>query len=96
MGSEREAMDDYTIFQAPTAAEDETPLARPATAIATMYEGIVYRSRLEARWQLFFQTLGIIALYEHEAYELSEGTKYLPDFWSQQVATPVAEASARS
>jgi hypothetical protein len=38
------------------------------------------RSRLEARWGVFFDTLGIPWEYEKEGYIL-EGTPYLPDFW---------------
>lgn len=52
-----------------------------ATAIATLYEGVMYRSRLEARWAVFLESLGVRALYEQEAYELADGTRYLPDFW---------------
>ncbi len=49
-------------------------------AIETVYNGYRFRSRLEARWAVFFDTLGIKYEYEKEGYDL-DGTWYLPDFW---------------
>ncbi len=49
-------------------------------AIETIYNGYRFRSRLEARWAVFFDTLGIKYEYEKEGFEL-EGKRYLPDFW---------------
>lgn len=48
--------------------------------IETRYNGYHFRSRLEARWAVFFDTLGIKYHYEPEGYDL-EGAWYLPDFW---------------
>lgn len=50
-------------------------------AIETRYKGHRFRSRLEARWAVFFDALGIPWHYELEGFELSNGTRYLPDFW---------------
>jgi hypothetical protein len=50
-------------------------------AIETHYKGYHFRSRLEARWAVFFDALGIKWEYEVEGYELKDGTKYLPDFY---------------
>lgn len=50
-------------------------------AIETIYNGYRFRSRLEARWAVFFDALGIEYLYEAEGYQLSDGTLYLPDFY---------------
>jgi hypothetical protein len=50
-------------------------------AIETQYNGYRFRSRLEARWAVFFDTLGIRYEYEKEGFELPDGTRYLPDFW---------------
>ena len=50
-------------------------------AIRTKYGDHLFRSRLEARWAVFFDALGIRFEYEAEGYELSDGTCYLPDFW---------------
>lgn len=50
-------------------------------AIETEYAGVRFRSRLEARWAVFFDALGIRWEYEPEAFELSDRTRYLPDFW---------------
>lgn len=50
-------------------------------AIETVYNGYKFRSRLEARWAVFFDAAGIKYEYEPEGFELSDGTKYLPDFY---------------
>ena len=57
-------------------------------AIETHYNGYRFRSRLEARWAVFFDTLGIRYEYEPEGFEMdlcgSDGTvtiRYLPDFY---------------
>lgn len=49
--------------------------------IETIYNGYRFRSRLEARWAVFFDTLGIQYEYEPEGFKLSDGTMYLPDFY---------------
>lgn len=48
-------------------------------AIETQYAGYRFRSRLEARWAVFFDTLGIRWEYEPQGYVI-DGTPYLPDF----------------
>lgn len=48
--------------------------------IETVYKGYRFRSRLEARWAVFYDALGIEWLYEHEGYNLN-GIPYLPDFY---------------
>ena len=52
----------------------------PIKAIETRYKGYRFRSRLEARWAVFFDALGIEWQYEPEGYELPSG-RYLPDFY---------------
>jgi hypothetical protein len=49
--------------------------------IETRYKGYRFRSRLEARWAVFFDALGIEWEYEKEGYDLGEVGWYLPDFW---------------
>lgn len=49
-------------------------------AIETIHKGYRFRSRLEARWAVFFDALGIKWEYEKEGYDL-DGLWYLPDFW---------------
>lgn len=49
-------------------------------AIETKYKGYRFRSRLEARWAVFFDSLGIKWEYESEGYDLGNGIHYLPDF----------------
>ena len=51
------------------------------TAIQTEYNGYLFRSRLEARWAVFFDAMGIEYEYEPEGIVLSDGTQYLPDFY---------------
>ncbi len=53
--------------------------------IQTSYKGCKFRSRLEARWAVFFDSLGIIWEYEKEGFVLSTGDTYLPDFWLPQL-----------
>lgn len=52
-----------------------------AKIIETFYNGYRFRSRLEARWAVFFDTLGLPYEYEKEGYDLGNGLRYLPDFW---------------
>lgn len=64
-------------------------------AIETRYAGCRFRSRLEARWAVFFDALGIRWEYEPEGLvcskRLSDGSDpraefpYLPDFWLPDV-----------
>lgn len=50
-------------------------------AIETQYKGYRFRSRLEARWAVFMDALGLRWEYEVEGYDLGEQGYYLPDFW---------------
>jgi hypothetical protein len=56
-----------------------TPASPPIKAIETEYAGCRFRSRLEARWAVFFDALGVPWQYEEQGYELPSG-RYLPDF----------------
>lgn len=49
--------------------------------IQTCYDGYRFRSRLEARWAVFFNAAGIPYVYEPEGFKLSNGAYYLPDFY---------------
>jgi hypothetical protein len=53
-------------------------------AIDTFYNGNYYRSRLEARWSVFFDEIFVRYQYEPEGYELDNGQRYLPDFYFPQ------------
>lgn len=50
-------------------------------AIETKYKGYRFRSRLEARWAVFFDAIGFDWQYEVEGYHLPNGKMYLPDFY---------------
>ena len=56
-----------------------------AKPIETVYSGYRFRSRLEARWAVYFDALGLPWEYEKEGYDLGDGIWYLPDFWLPQV-----------
>lgn len=49
--------------------------------IETKYKGYRFRSRLEARWAVFFDSAGIDWEYEPEGFEIGDGERYLPDFF---------------
>ena len=49
-------------------------------AIETRYKGYRFRSRLEARWAVFFDACGYTWEYEPEGFDLGDGVYYLPDF----------------
>lgn len=55
-------------------------------AIPTRYRGYHFRSRLEARWGVFFDALGVEWEYEPEGFEMPDGTRYLPDFFLRERA----------
>lgn len=48
--------------------------------IETIYKGYKFRSRLEARWAVFLDALGVKWEYEPEGFKLPNGKWYLPDF----------------
>lgn len=50
------------------------------TAIPTIYKGFQFASRLEARYALWFDIMGVSWEYEQEAFDL-DGLTYFPDFW---------------
>ena len=49
--------------------------------IETRYKGHRFRSRLEARWAVFFDSIGIEWEYEPEGFSMPDGEYYLPDFY---------------
>lgn len=53
--------------------------------IETKYKGYRFRSRLEARWAVFFDHAKIKWEYEPEGFELDCGSRYLPDFFLPDV-----------
>lgn len=67
-----------------------------ATAIQTAYKGCLFRSRLEARWAVFFDNAKINWLYEPEGFVIEEiwndennnkKWNYLPDFYLPDTET---------
>jgi len=49
-------------------------------AIETEYGGCMFRSRLEAKWAVYFDALGIDWRFEAEGYEC-DSVRYLADFY---------------
>jgi hypothetical protein len=49
-------------------------------AINTYYNGNYFRSRLEARWAVFFDLIGVKYTYEATGFKNEKGEYYLPDF----------------
>jgi hypothetical protein len=72
-------------------------------AIETFYDGHKFRSRTEARWAVFFNSLGLEYRYEYEGFLLvPPGEPYLPDFylpelgyWIEVKGTVPTEAEQR-
>lgn len=61
-----------------------TPAAR--RGLPTSYAGHVFRSRLEARFAVLFDVMGIRWEYEPDGFELPHGL-YVPDFWLPDLRT---------
>lgn len=55
--------------------------------IPTEYRKHYFRSRLEARYAVFWDSLGEKWVYEKEGFDLDGGDKYLPDFWLPRLET---------
>lgn len=55
--------------------------------LQTRYKGYHFRSRLEARWAVFFDALGWEWRYEDEGFVLTNDRHYLPDFLLPQCGT---------
>lgn len=55
-------------------------MATTLKAIETIYKGYRFRSRLEARWAVFLDALGVTFEYEPQGFDLN-GIWYLPDFY---------------
>jgi hypothetical protein len=53
--------------------------------IETIYNGYRFRSRLEARWAIFFDESGVKYEYEKEGYDLGDAGWYLPDFYLPEI-----------
>jgi hypothetical protein len=49
-------------------------------SIPTNYAGCTYRSRVEARWAIWFDSVGLRFQYEPQGFFIRSGA-YLPDFW---------------
>lgn len=64
----------------PTISDYLTNLTKTMKAIETSYNGLRFRSRIEARWAVFYDALGVRYQYEEQGFDLG-GLYYLPDFW---------------
>lgn len=59
-------------------------MVRTIEAIQTIYDGITYKSRTEARWAVFFKELSLNFKYEQEKIDFEDGVTYLPDFYIEE------------
>jgi hypothetical protein len=57
-------------------------------SIPTVYNGITFRSRTEAKWAFFFDQQRIPYQYEPEGFQTSDGW-YLPDFRFSEAPSPI-------
>ena len=57
------------------------------TPLPSVYKGYQCRSRLEARWLCFLDTLGMQFIYEPEGFKFEDGTCYLPDLYFPEIRT---------
>jgi hypothetical protein len=55
-------------------------------AVETHYGDCHFRSRIEARWAVFFDSAGLSWHYEPELFDLGSGIHYLPDFYLPTLA----------
>ena len=60
--------------------EGEAKVEKSIKPIETKYNGFRFRSRLEARWAVFFDMIGLKYEYEVEGFDMN-GIRYLPDFY---------------
>ncbi len=56
-------------------------------AIETSYKGYRFRSRLEARWAVAFDAMGIKWEYENQSFWVAPFVGYMPDFWLPKTKT---------
>ncbi len=77
--------------------EGESKVEKTIKPIETKYNGFRFRSRLEARWAIFFDMIDLKYEYEVEGFEMN-GIRYLPDFyipsldrWFEIKAKPLSE-----
>lgn len=60
---------------------DSTSLPYAVAALPVYLDGWRFRSRTEARWAMFFQSMRIGFEYEPQGFKLRGGICYLPDFY---------------
>ena len=54
---------------------------RPVWSTQTEFQGVKYRSLLEAQWASFFSALGVRTVYESATFRLRDGTIYTADLF---------------
>lgn len=57
----------------------------------TKFNGVTFRSKLEARWSVFFTMLGLSYIYEHEYFILPDDVYYKPDFFIDAIPYSIIE-----
>jgi len=64
----------------------ESSIGKYVKAIPTYYQGVKFRSRLEASYAMALDSAGLRWAYEPEGYFIGD-TAYLPDFWLPRIKT---------
>lgn len=54
-------------------------------SIETEYNGIIFRSKMEAKWAFFMDQINIKYDYEPETFDLGENIYYIPDFYLPEI-----------
>lgn len=70
-----------TVRATSSAPRRKASRAPKPKAMEVLYSGRVFRSRLEARWAVFLDLLGVNWDYEACFYEIGPDLYYLPDFY---------------
>lgn len=65
-------------------------------ALPAEYKGLQFRSRLEARWAIFFDLCGYSWTYEPEGLVTYSGEWYLPDFLLHDIECPYGSNVTRN
>jgi hypothetical protein len=55
--------------------------ATDADAVDTVYGGVRYDTKHDARWAVFLDAIGIEHAYRPETFRLDRGLSFTPDFW---------------
>lgn len=70
----------YNVSIEPSAWHSERQMNK-LKVLPQSYRGHIYRSKIEAKWAVFFTLLKIPYEYEPNAFDIGDGEAYIPDFF---------------